>query len=57
MKKLHVKHMWLILASYGVWFAIFSGLEEISIGKYLKAVSALILGIVTYLIFEQRDKK
>ncbi len=57
MRKLHAKHLWLILAAYGVWFAIFSGLEEIIIGKWWKVFISILLGIIIYIIFEVRDKK
>jgi hypothetical protein len=49
--------IWLILGAYGVWFAILSGIEEMSIGKYWKAVLALIFGIISYWIIEKKVKK
>ncbi len=49
--------IWLILGAYGVWFAVFSGLEEISHGKYWKPIMALIFGLITYWIVENRLKK
>lgn len=57
MKKLHIKHLWLVLAAYGVWFAIFSGLEEASRGKWWKIGLSLFLGIMVYWIIEARAKK
>lgn len=51
-----LKHVWLILAAYGVWFAILSGLEEASTGKYWKFGLSFILGIITYWIIEQKLK-
>lgn len=43
------RHPWLILATYGVWFAIFSGIQEMISGSWLKSILALILGIITYI--------
>ncbi len=54
MKKFHIKHYWYILGAYGVWFAMFSGIEEISHGKYWKVILSLILGIVVYWIIETK---
>jgi hypothetical protein len=54
MKKFH--HIWLVFAAYGVWFAILSGSEEISHGKYWKAILALVLGFLSYLILEVKFK-
>lgn len=56
MKKLHTKHLWYILGAYGVWFAIFSGFEEMSHGKFWKAVSSILLGILVYYIIEIKNK-
>lgn len=44
---------WLILAAYGVWFAIFSGIEEIGRGQWLKPLLSLILGYLVYLRFHK----
>jgi len=52
-----LKHIWLILAAYGVWFAILSGLEQASTGKYWKFALSLVLGVVTYWIIERRLKE
>lgn len=57
MKKLHVKHLWLVLAAYGVWFAIFSGLEEVARGKYWKVTISLLFGLVIYWLIETKFKK
>ncbi len=54
MKKHKLHHAWLILAAYGVWFAVLSGLEEVVNGKFWKASLALILGVITYLIIEKK---
>jgi len=56
MKKLHIKHLWLILAAYGVWFALFSGIEEVLHGKYWKIFLSLLLGIVVYILIELKKK-
>lgn len=53
-KRHHFHHLWLILASYGVWFAMLSGLEEITHGKYWKIVISLLFGIVTYWLIETK---
>jgi len=55
MKKIY--QLWLILAAYGVWFAVLSGLEEMVNGKYWKLPLALLLGLVTYYWLENRVKK
>jgi hypothetical protein len=52
MVKFKTQYLWLIIAAYGVWFAVFSGFEEIMIGKYLKVIIALIFGIISYFIIE-----
>jgi len=57
MKKFHLKHLWYVLAAYGVWFAMFSGMEEISKGKYWKAIASLLLGVIVYWIIEEKLKK
>lgn len=58
MKKRHnLHHLWLIFAAYGVWFAMFSGLEEVSNGKYWKAGLSLILGLFTYLYIEYKIER
>lgn len=54
MIKKYQHHLWLILAAYGVWFALLSGMEEILNGKIWKAGLALILGAITYLIIERK---
>ena len=56
MKKLHIKHLWLILAAYGVWFALFSGIGEVLHGKYWKIFLSLLLGIVVYILIELKKK-
>lgn len=55
--KIKVHQFWLILAAYGVWFAIFSGLQEAFRGVYWKALASLILGIATYFYIEYKLKK
>lgn len=57
MKKRKLHHLWLVLAAYGVWFAVLSGLEEISNGKLWKAGLGLLLGVITYLIIEAKLKQ
>lgn len=54
---MRIKHLWLILAAYGVWFAILSGLEETFNGKYWKFALSLILGLIAYLLIEQKLTK
>ena len=54
MMRLHWKHLWLVLAAYGVWFAILSGLEEATSGKYWKIIASLVLGAVTYFLVETK---
>ena len=56
MKKFKMQHVWLILGAYGVWFAIFSGLEEVGNGKYWKAGLSLLFGVFVYLMLEKRLK-
>ncbi len=53
-KKHHLHHLWLILATYGVWFALLSGFEEVVHGKYWKLLLSLFFGIVTYIIVESK---
>jgi len=50
-KKHHLHHLWLILGIYGIWFALFSGFEEIAQGKAWKVLS-LVLGTIIYLYLE-----
>jgi len=52
-----MKHLWLVLAAYGVWFAVLSGLEEVNHGKYWKFTLSLVLGLIAYWIIEHRLKK
>lgn len=54
MKKFHPKHLWYILAAYGVWFAIFSGIEEVSNEKYWKVFTSLLFGLLIYYIIETK---
>ncbi len=56
MRRLHIKHLWLVLAAYGVWFAIFSGFEELLAGKFWKVSLALILGLFVYILIELTNK-
>jgi hypothetical protein len=56
MNKLRLRDLWIVLGAYGVWFAIFSGLEEISNGKIWKAGLSLVLGLVVYYLIEQKHK-
>jgi len=49
---LHFKNLWLVLAAYGVWFAIFSGLEEVFYGKLWKVVLSAIFGLLVYIAIE-----
>jgi hypothetical protein len=58
LKKRHkIHHLWLVFATYGVWFAIFSGLEEINHGKYWKVALSLLLGTATYFYIEYKSDK
>ncbi len=57
MKGHHLHHGWLILAAYGVWFALFSGLEEVANGKYWKLAASASLGILTYYWIETKITK
>lgn len=58
MKKRHqAHHLWLILGAYGVYFALFSGLEEVSHGKFWKMGLSLLLGLITYLFVEHKLDK
>lgn len=54
-KKHHLHRLWLIFATYGVWFAMFSGAEEITHGKFWKAGLSVILGLATYIIIESKS--
>jgi len=56
-KKIHLHHLWLVLAAYGVWFAVLSGVEEVVNGKYWKAITSLVLGIAVYVIIEKYIEK
>jgi hypothetical protein len=56
MNKLKLRDLWIVLGAYGVLFAIFSGLEEISNGKIWKAGLSLVLGLVVYYLIEQNTK-
>lgn len=49
-----MKNLWLVLAAYGVWFAIFSGLEEVAHGKYWKFGLSFVFGLVSYLLIERK---
>lgn len=51
-KKHHLHHVWLILGIYGIWFAIFSGLEEVVRGKAWKVLLSLLFGTIVYLFIE-----
>ncbi len=55
-KRGHLHNVWLILAIYGVWFALLSGAEEAFRGKYWKVIFSLILGVVIYLVIERGSK-
>lgn len=58
MKKRHyAHHLWLIVAAYGVWFAVLSGLEEIAQGDMRKAVMSFLLGTATYIYIEYYTNK
>lgn len=54
MKKHRLHRVWLVLAAYGVWFAVLSGIEEVFNGKFWKAGLSIALGIITYLVIETR---
>jgi len=53
-KRHHFHHLWLILAAYGVWFAVFSGIEEVMSGNFWKVILALIFGVISYIIIESK---
>lgn len=55
-RKNHLHNIWLIIAAYGVWFAIFSGIEEINHGKYWKVGLSLVLGLLVYLLIEFKSE-
>jgi hypothetical protein len=57
MKRPHLHHILLIFGAYGVWFAILSGLEEISTGKLWKAGASLALGAMVYVVIETSREK
>ena len=58
MKKRHgLHHIWLIFATYGVYFAIFSGLQEVAKGIWWKFVLSLILGTATYFYIEWKMRE
>ena len=40
--------LWLLLAAFGICFALLSALEEAARGDYLKALAAVALGLVVY---------
>jgi hypothetical protein len=44
-----VKHVWLIIGTWAVFFAVFSAIEEVASGNLFKTVAALIFGTLTYL--------
>ncbi len=52
MKKQLVKHLWIILGAYGVWFALFSGFEEVARGKYWKVIASLACGFIIFIVTE-----
>lgn len=56
MKKHGLHHLWLIFASYGVWFALLSGLEEVAHGKLWKFGLSLVLGLFVYAFIEFKTK-
>lgn len=57
MNKNRIYQIWLILAAYGVWFAVLSGLEEVGSGKYWKVGASMLLGIGAYFIVEKKLKQ
>lgn len=46
-KKHYLDNIWVLFGAYGVWFTIFSGLEEIQSGKYWKSALAFGLAVAT----------
>ena len=50
-------HFWLILAAYGVWFAIFSGTEEVISGKYWKVLLSIVLALIIYVALKSKTTK
>lgn len=50
----YLRHPWLVSGGYGVWFAVFSGLEEISTGKFWKVACSLILALLVYLPLKRK---
>jgi len=53
-RSIYLQRLWLVFGAYGVWFAIFSGIEEISNGKYWKAGVSLVLALAIYFLMEVR---
>ncbi len=50
----YLRHLWLVFGAYGVWFAIFSGIEEMSTGKLWKVTLSLALALVIYFVTEAK---
>ena len=51
-RSIYLQHLWLVFGAYGVWFAIFSGIEEMSTGKFWKAALSLVLALAIYFLTE-----
>jgi hypothetical protein len=53
----HLYRLWLVLGAYGVWFAIFSGLEKLGSGKWWKAGLSFALALAVYVLTYARPKE
>jgi hypothetical protein len=53
---INIKTIWAILGVYGIWFAIFSGSEEVLSGKYWKVLASLALATIIALYIQKQPK-
>jgi len=49
--------IWLLLSGFGICFALLSGLEEVLAGQYLKAGSAVVLGVLIYVVIRRQKRE
>ncbi len=47
-KQDYMNTVWTFLGIYGVWFAVLSGLQELSQGIYWKVLASLLLAYAVY---------